>query len=81
MENKKLNEFLEICKVDKDINEIKYYANSVLIYFNEAIYSHLTEKLKTLPNNYFISLSKSIIDDQYNIILFIYKIKTFENEK
>lgn len=80
MENKKLNEFLELCKVDKDLNEIKHYSNSVLICFNEVIYSGLTEKLKTLPNSYFISLAKNIIDDTYTINLFIYKLKMYEND-
>ena len=80
MENKKLNEFLELCKVDKDFLELKHYSNSVLISFKEVLYSGLTEHLKTLPNNYFISLAKNIIDDNYTINLFIYKLKMYEND-
>ena len=80
MENKKLNEFLELCKTDKDLHEIKHYNNSVTISFNEVVYSGLTEKLKTLPNNFFISLGKNIIDDKITINIFIYKLKMYEND-
>lgn len=78
MENKKLNEFLELCKTDKDLHEITHYSNSVTISFNEVIYSVLTEKLKTLPNNFFISLGKNIIDDKITINVFIYKVKIYD---
>jgi hypothetical protein len=78
MENKKLNEFLELCKTDKDLHEIKHYSNSVVVSFNEVIYSVLTEKLKTLPNNFFISLRKNIIDDKITINVFIYKVKIYD---
>jgi len=80
MENKKLNEFLQLCKADKDFYEIKHYSNSVTISFNEVVYSGLTEKLKTLPNNFFISLGKNIIDDKTTINIFIYKLKMYEND-
>jgi hypothetical protein len=81
MENKKLYEFIELCKNDSDFIKVSYYANSVSIQFNEAIYSTITTELIKLPNNFFIGKVYDYVTNQFILQLFIYKIKTFENEK
>lgn len=81
MENKKLFEFIELCKKDNDFLRINLYANKVVIVFNEAIYSSITSELIKLPNSFFIGKVFDYINNQFVIQLFIYKIKTFENEK
>jgi hypothetical protein len=81
MENEKLYQFIELCKKDDDFIKISNYANSVSIQFNQAIYSTITTELIKLPNSFFIGKVYDYITNQFVLQLFIYKIKTFENEK
>lgn len=73
-----LNEFLEICKNDKDFKKIATFKNSVLIHFKKAIYSDIYEHLKKLDNRVMIYTNIDLIENEIELILFIYKNISYE---
>lgn len=73
-----LNDFLEICKKDKDFIKIATFKNSVIVYFEKAIYSDIYEHLKKLENR--VMVYNNISSNLYKpeLCLFIYKNMCYE---
>ena len=73
---KNLNEFLELCKLDAEFIEIETFANSVKVYFDKSILMMYFEFLNNIDYKFFIY--RSSISDCENLCLFIYKKKCYE---
>lgn len=73
-----LNEFLERCKLDKDFIKIATFKNSVIVYFDKAIYSDLYEELKKLSNRVMIYTNVNVNFVKPELCLFIYKNLNYE---
>jgi len=80
MENKKLYQFIELCKTDNNFIRVNYFANSITLCFTEAVYTTITIELVKLPNSFFIGKVFDYVTNQFVIQLFIYKIKTIDND-
>ena len=73
-----LNNFIDLCKKDKEFKEINTFKNSVLITFKKSIYSDLYEHLKKLDCRVMIYTHVNLEINEIELVLFIYKNLSYE---
>lgn len=73
-----LNNFINYCKKDKEFKKIDTFKNSVLIHFKKSLYSDLYEHLKKLDNRVMIYTHIDLMNNELELVVFIYKNLSYE---